>query len=104
MLFLFSDTYLYTTMYPIEYAAEMLYGDYAVVSSVYPNGATPEYEVTQKKKEKYSDAEIFIYSVKADEASLAKDLVNINGNLKLIDATRGIPKTKKLQSTWLVYG
>ena len=97
----FSDTYLYTTMYPIEYAAEMLYGDYAVVSSVYPNGATPEYEVTQKKKEKYSDAEIFIYSVKADEASLAKDLVNINGNLKLIDATRGIPKTKKLQSTWL---
>ena len=49
----FSDTYLYTTMYPIEYAAEMLYGDYAVVSSVYPNGATPEYKVTQKKKEKY---------------------------------------------------
>ena len=47
----FSDKYLYTTMYPIEYATNELYSDYAKVQSVYPNGATNKYEVTQKKKE-----------------------------------------------------
>ncbi|UKI58288.1 MAG: hypothetical protein L6V81_02325 [Clostridium sp.] len=35
----FSDKYLYVTTYPIEYATNMLYSDYAKISSVYPNGS-----------------------------------------------------------------
>ncbi len=97
----FSDKYLYTTMYPIEYAANELYSDYAKVQSVYPNGATNKYEVTQKKKEIYANSEIFIYAGIANEAYLARDMININQDLKLIDATKGMDINSKLESTWL---
>ena len=97
----FSDKYLYTTMYPIEYATNELYSDYAKVQSVYPNGATNKYEVTQKKKEIYANSEIFIYAGIANEAYLARDMININQDLKLIDATKGMNINAKLESTWL---
>ena len=97
----FSDKLLYTTMYPIEYAAKQLYSDYAKVQSVYPNGATNKYEVTQKKKEIYANSEIFIYAGIANEAYLASDMININQDLKLIDATKGMDINAKLESTWL---
>ncbi len=97
----FSDKYLYTTMYPIEYATNELYSYYAKVQSVYPNGATNKYEVTQKKKEIYANSEIFIYAGIANEAYLARDMININQDLKLIDATKGMDVNAKLESTWL---
>ena len=43
----FTDKYLYTTMYPIEYAANALYGDYVKVSSVYPNSSDKSYMLKQ---------------------------------------------------------
>ena len=97
----FSDTLLYTTMYPIEYATNELYRDYAKVQSVYPNGADNKYEVTQKKKEIYANSEIFIYSGIASEAYLARDMLNINKDLKLIDATKGMDANADLESIWL---
>ena len=48
----FREKHLYTTMYPIEYAASELYSDHAKVLSVYPNGVDQSYVVTDKKKEK----------------------------------------------------
>lgn len=97
----FNDEVLYTTMYPIEYAASVLYGDYSDVSSVYPNGADSEYQVTSKKKDIYSKSEIFIYSGIAKEAYLAKDLLNLNGNIKLIDATKGLNSDTGYENIWL---
>lgn len=98
----FSDKYLYTTMYPIEYATSMIYSDYAKISSVYPNDATLNYEVTNKKKTQYAEkGEMFIYSGVANEAYLAKDLLNINGEMKLIDATKGMNSDKGFESVWL---
>lgn len=97
----FSDKYLYTTMYPIEYAAESLYGDYAKIESVYPNGADNSYKVTDKKKNKYAKGEYFIYSGVAKEAYLAKDLLNLNGSIKLIDASRYVPSDNGYESIWL---
>ena len=67
----FNEKHLYTTMYPIEYAADKLYSEYAKVSSVYPNGVDQSYQVTDKKKQQYSKGETFIYSGVANEASLA---------------------------------
>ena len=97
----FSDTYLYTTEYPIEYATQMLYGDYANVSSVYPMGSDRTYEVTEKKKDIYSEGETFIYSGLAGEAYLARDLLNRNENIQLIDATKGMAITTNISGLWL---
>lgn len=97
----FSDKHLYTTMYPIEYAANALYGSHAKISSVYPNDADINYKVTDKKKEIYSNGELFIYSSVAKEAYLAKDLLNLNGDIMLIDATRGLNNDAGYESIWL---
>ena len=97
----FNEKYLYTTMYPIEYAADKLYSEYAKVSSVYPNGVDPSYQVTDKKKQQYSKGETFIYSGVANEASLARDLLNLNKRLQLIDATKGMSSNNKLASVWI---
>lgn len=97
----FSDKLLYTTMYPIEYATNELYGDYAKIQSVYPNGADNKYEVTEKKKEIYANSELFIYAGIANEAYLARDMLNINKDLKLIDATKGMDTSSSLESIWL---
>ena len=97
----FSDKYVYTTSYPIEYATTMLYKDHANISSVYPNGANSKYEVTDKKKEKYADSETFIYSGISNEAFLARDLLNINGKLQIIDATKGISNNYSYTRVWL---
>lgn len=97
----FSDKYLYTTEYPIEYAANMLYREYATVSSVYPMGSDRTYVVTEKKKDIYAEGETFIYSGLANEAYLARDLLNRNENLQLIDATKGMSITNNVSGLWL---
>lgn len=97
----FSDRYLYTTMYPIEYAANALYGEHAKVASVYPNGVDQTYSVSEKKKKQYSKAETFIYSGVANEATLARDLLNLNRDLQIIDATKGMNSSNKLASIWI---
>ena len=97
----FSDKLIYTTSYPIEYATSMLYSDYGKISSVYPNGADTKYEVTEKKKDIYSKGEKFIYSGIANEGYLARDLLNKNGNLQIIDATKGLQTSTTITSSWL---
>lgn len=97
----FSDKYLYTTEYPIEYAANMLYGDHATVQSVYPMGSDRTYVVTEKKKDIYAKGETFIYSGLANEAYLARDLLNKNENIQLIDATKGMSITNNVSGLWL---
>lgn len=96
----FSDKNVYTTLYPIEFATSMLYSDYGNISSVYPNSATSDYELTEKKKKSYSDAEIFVYSGVFGEATLARDLINLNNKIKIIDATKGM-SNKSIASIWL---
>ena len=96
----FSDKYVYTTMYPVEFATDALYSDYANVSSVYPNGSDITYQVTDKKKQQYSKGEIFIYSGIAGEAPIARDLLNLNNNIKIIDSTKGM-NNSSLASSYL---
>ena len=96
----FSDRNVYTTIYPIEYATDMLYSEYGHVASVYPNSATKDYELTEKKKKTYSDAEIFVYSGLSGEATLARDLINLNNKIKIVDATKGM-NNQDIASVWL---
>ena len=92
---------LYTTFYPIEFASESLYSEYATIDSVYPNGASKGYEVTEKKIKKYSNSEILVYSGLANEATIAKDILNLNKNIKIIDATKGMNINNSLDEIWL---
>lgn len=97
----FKNNIVYTSFYPIEYGVESLYSEYASVKSIYPNGVTKGYEITDKKIKKYSESEIFVYSGLADEASIAKDILNLNKNIKIIDATKGMNINNSLEEIWL---
>lgn len=97
----FSDKYLYTTGYPVEFATTMLYSDYAKIESIYPNGAEKNFNITEKKKTQYSSGEIFIYSGVYNEAELTKDLLNKNHDLRIIDATKGMSILYDIEEVWL---
>ena len=57
------DITIYTTIYPVEYITEKLYGEYSTVKSIYPDGIiTSEYELTKKQVKDYSSADLFIFN------------------------------------------
>ncbi len=98
----FSDDYTYTTIYPIEYATKIIYGDYSNISSIYPDGVIPsEYKLTDKMLNTYSKGEKFVYNGLTDERLIARDLLNLNGNIGIIDGMKGMDYTSEVEELWL---
>ena len=93
---------IYTTVYPIEYLTQVMYGDRAQISSIYPDGTiTQDYALTQKQLETYSKGQVFIYNGTTKEKQFAKDLVNANRKMKVIDAAYGLKYTYGVEELWL---
>lgn len=90
-----SDSYeginIYTTLYPIEYITKTLYGEYATISSIYPNGVDIEnYTITNKKLNDFSKADLFIYNGLGNEKQIAANLIEKNKNMDIIDVAQGL--------------
>ena len=80
-----------TTSYPYEYIANYLYGEHALVTSIYPDGTDiKNYELSEKIISDYSKKELFIYSGLSTNKDLALELLERNKNLMIIDATSGM--------------
>ncbi len=92
-----------TTSYPIEYITTRLYGDHAIINSVYPDGTNiREYVVTQKQLSDYSKKELFIYNGLAEsDREITIDLLDRNDELKIIDGSFGMELTYGLEELWL---
>ncbi len=98
----FSDTIVYTTLYPIEYATSYLYGEESSISNIYPSGSDYyNYTLTDKQKDNYSKGDIMVYSSATGEAKLAVELLNKNSELTIIDATRGVSYNNSVEELWL---
>ncbi|MEG0799359.1 MAG: metal ABC transporter substrate-binding protein [Bacilli bacterium] len=98
----FKDEYTTTTLYPIEYATNQIYGKGANIRSIYPNDInTDKYSLTTKQKKNYAQSKTFIYGGIAKENDLAKDLLNLNNNLQIIDAMKGMSITTSIEELWL---
>ena len=96
------DATIYTTVYPIKYLTEFLYSDYAEVDSIYPNGAdVPNYELTEKQLREYAKSDLFIYNGLGNEKNIAKDMININDNLLIIDVSNGLNYTYDIEELWM---
>ena len=53
---------IYTTVYPLQYFAERIGGDFVEVNTIYPPGADEHsYEPTQKDMMNLADADMFVY-------------------------------------------
>lgn len=93
---------IYTTVYPISYFTEFLYGNHSKISSIYPDGANIlTYQLTDKQKAEYSKGNVFIYNGLSDEKQIAKDFSNSNRKLQIIDVAYGLKYKNGMEELWL---
>ena len=89
---------IYSTVYPIEYITETLYGDYSDVYSIYPNEVI---ELTDKLIADYSNSNLFVYNGLSNEKDYAVKMLNKNKNLRIVDATMGMEVLYSDPELWL---
>ena len=93
---------IYATSYPIEYLVSSLYKEHSTVTSIYPDGTNVnEYTLTDKQNDTYSKGDIFVYNGTTNEKQIAKDLVNTNKKLKVMDAALSLKYTNRTEELWL---
>ena len=93
---------IYTTVYPITYLVETLYGKNSTINSIYPNGSkTDNYKLTTKQINEYSKADIFVYNGLSNEKEIAKTFLNKNKNLKILDVSYGLKYKNGIEELWM---
>ena len=93
---------IYTTIYPIKYLLDSLYGDNATINSIYPSEVdTSDYELSDKKLEEYSKTDLFVFNSLDKDRDYAVKMINKNKNLKVIDVSLGITYTSNITELWL---
>jgi zinc transport system substrate-binding protein len=96
------DITIYTTVYPIEYVVNRIYGTHAVINSIYPNGIDVDnYEVTDTLITEYSSTNLFIFNGLSNEQSYVKPMLSKNKNLKIIDVTSSMDYDYAMEDLWL---
>ena len=91
-----------TTVYPLEYSINYLYGESSIINSIYPDDTnTDEYTLTDKQIKDNSKKDLFIYMGLTKDSDIAVKLINQNKNLKLIDATFGMEYKNDVSELWL---
>lgn len=93
-----------TSVYPIEYILDNLYGQQVTSESIYPPGTYyNDYKLTNEQIKKYAnETDLFIYNGNIEkEKDYAVKLLNINKKIKLIDATQGMNYTNSISEAWL---
>lgn len=100
---LLEDINIYTSVYPIEYITDRLYGDHSNIKSIYPDGVDPrKYTLTDKQIKDYSKGSMFIFnglvaSEKEDVIQMFKD----NKNIRIIDSALSMEYTNEIEELWL---
>ena len=91
-----------TSNYPLEYVTNYLYGDYSVVTSIYPDGVDiSKYNFTDKQIRDYSKKDMFIYMGGTNDSNQALTFLNKNKDLKIIDSAFGIQTKYTTDELWL---
>lgn len=105
---------IHTTIYPIDYITNRLYGEYATISSIYPNGVNiqlekckdctyMQYTLTDKQLTDYSKTDLFIFNSLLHEGNYVMPMFNENNELKIINATDNLTVNDfyGLEEIWL---
>ncbi|AUJ25282.1 metal ABC transporter solute-binding protein, Zn/Mn family [Virgibacillus dokdonensis] len=86
------DITLFTTVYPLQYFAEQIAGDEAIVESILPPGSNPHnYEPSSKEIVQIAEADAFIYNGAGLEpyAKQISDTIQ-SEDIKIVEASKGI--------------
>lgn len=92
-----------TSVYPIEYLVNRLYGYNSTIQSIYPNDTKiSEYTLTDKQLKSYAkSSNLFIYNGLSNEKEIAKTLINKNKNMQIIDVSYGLKYAYGIEELWL---
>lgn len=94
---------IYTTVYPLEYITNRLYGNNSNIKSIYPNGVDPfTYpSLTDKQLSDYSEASLYIFNGLSSEKDYVVPLFNNNKDLKIINASLSMKTSYGVEELWL---
>lgn len=96
------DIKVYTTIYPIRYLIDSLYGTNSTIYSIYPSGVEPkDFQISDKKLEEYSQADLFVFNSLDKERDYAVKMINKNKKLKIIDVSIGMTYDNDVAELWL---
>ena len=96
------DITIYTSVYPIEYIVDTLYGKNSNVKSIYPDGVdVSKYSLTDKQIKDYSKGKMFIFNGLSDEKDYVTSMFNYNKNLMIIDTTATMEYNNHVEELWL---
>ena len=96
------DIEVYTTIYPIKYLIDSLYGTNSTIYSIYPSGVNPEeFKLSDKKLEEYSKTDLFFFNSLDRDREFAVKMINNNKNLKVIDVSMGMTYENNITELWL---
>ena len=96
------DITVYTSIYPIEYVTEKLYGEHSNIISMYPNDTNPyDYKLTKKQVKDFGQGNLIVYNGLGREKDYIVDMINSNKNLKIIDSTARIEYTNSMDEIWI---
>lgn len=96
------DAKIYTTSFPINYLANELYGDRGSIQSIYPlNYDIKKHKITEKQLKEFAKSDLFIYNGLTKEKTIAKNLLNKNNELLIIDVSYGITLENDISELWL---
>ena len=85
------DIDIYTTIYPINYLTNYLYGDYSKIHSIYPSGVeVSEFNLSDKKLREYAHSDLFIFNSLDKDRDYAVKMINENKDLKVIDTSLSV--------------
>ncbi len=95
---------IYTTIYPIKYLLENLYGKHANVHTIYPLGVDlSSYKLSERKIKEYSNCDLFVFNSLDEERDrdYAVKMINNNSKLKVIDVSTGMNYNYNVKELWL---
>ena len=95
---------IYTTIYPINYLLDVLYGKYSNIRSIYPLGVDlNSYELSERKINEYSKSDVFVFNSLDEkrDRSYAVKMINNNEKLKVIDVSTGMNYESDVKELWL---
>ncbi len=91
-----------TTVYPIEYITDRLYGKNSTITSIYPSGVkVSEYKLSEKQVKDYSKTNLFIFDGISSEKNYVSEFFKHNKSLKIIDATSSMEAENGNEALWL---
>ena len=98
----FEDIDIYTTVYPMEYIVNYLYGEHSNINSIYPSGVdVREYSLNEKQIKDYSKTTLFIFDGTTSEKEYVAKFFKYNKALKIIDATASMEAIYDTDELWL---